>query len=370
MARPQVTVNISGALPVASASTDTGRLFFVYAGTGGPSTPTVISSVSAATDLDVPDAIAAWIGDAIVQGATEVVALHAAAVDADAVTQAEWATALALLTPSFGPGQVTIPGVASTAAHQALLAHVAANAQRVALLDVAQDATVSSAAAAAAAIAASSGASRAAIVGPWIVFPGAGNSPRETPASVVAAGLAARGDTAQGHANQAPIFDQGRGAGTVADALDVETLFTDAEVDTLYDAGVNVFRRTGSIVVLTGWRSLTPTGVWRQFNVGRLAMDISATMSALMLQFLGRPIDGQGHLFSEIEGIITAELQQTWDAQGLYGATAEEAFNVVCDFTNNTPETIAAGQVLASVAITASTSAEQIVINVVTSLAN
>lgn len=370
MARPQVTVNISGALPVASASADTGRLFFLYAGTGGPAVPTVVGSVAAATDADVPDAVAAWIGDALAEGVSEVVVLHVAAADTAAVTQTEWAAALVKLTPSYGAGQVAIPGVSTSAAHQALLAHVAANAQRIALLDLAADATASAGASAAAAIAAAPGANRAAVVAPWAVFPATGGGTRTTPASVLAAGLAGRGDAAVGHANQAPIFDQGRDAGAVSGATGVTTVYTDAETDTLYDAGVNVFRLLGGTVTLTGWRSVSTDAVWRQLNVGRLAMAISATMTTLMVQYLGRPIDGQGHLFSEIEGVITAELQEIWEAQGLYGATAAEAFTVVCDFSNNTPQSIAAGQVKASVAITASTAAEQIVINVVTSLAN
>lgn len=370
MARPQVTVNIAGALPGASIPTDTGTLFFVFAGTGGPTSPTEVATVDEAVAAGVPTATAAWIGDALVQGVNKVVVLRADAVDAAAVTQAEWTAALDKLTPSYGPGQVTIPGVATDGAHQALLAHVDADPQRVAFLDVAENATADAIATSAAALAASAGATRAGVFGPWVSFPGAG-APRTTPASVVAAGLAARGDAAIGHANQSPIFDQGRGAGTVAGALDTVVDFTDADADMLYDAGVNLIRLRNGIVSLTGWRSVTADAesVWRQLNIGRLTMQLSAASSALMYQFLGSQIDGSGILFSQIEGIITGYLQGIYAAQGLFGATADDAFQVVCDFSNNTPATIAAGQVNVAVAVTATTSAEQIVINVVTSLA-
>jgi len=189
------------------------------------------------------------------------------------------------------------------------------------------------------------------------------------PGSLIAAGLAARGDGEVGNANHAPIFEQGRGAGVVRDALGVSAVFSDADADDLYDAGANVLRPVGGVVTLTGYRSVGVDPIWRQLNIGRLTMEISARIASLMYQYLGAPIDGQGILLSQIGGDVTGYLLDLYNANALYGATAEDAFAVVADFTNNTPETIAAGEVHVNVAITASSAAEQIVINVVTSLA-
>ncbi|WP_221585555.1 phage tail sheath subtilisin-like domain-containing protein [Microbacterium sp. G2-8] len=369
MVRPQVSVNISGALPVASLPTATGTLFFVYAGPAGPLTPTRVTSVAQAEDADVPTATAQWIGDALTQGAPEVIVIRAEAIDAGAVTEAEWKVALDLLTPSYGPGQVAIPGVADAAATTTLLAHVDANPQRVAFLDVGEGDDASTIATAAAAMAATAGAERAAVFGPWVSLPGSGAA-RTVPASVIAAGLAARGDATAGNSNNAPIFDQGRGAGSVSGALGVVTAFGDSDVDDLYDAGVNVFRDVLGVVTLTGWKSVGTEPVWRQLNIGRLTMEVSARVSALMYQYLGAPIDGQGILLSQVGGDISGYLLGLYNEGALFGDTADDAFTVIADFTNNTPETIANGEVHADIAITASTAAEQIVINVVTSLAS
>ncbi|WP_156759559.1 phage tail sheath subtilisin-like domain-containing protein [Microbacterium karelineae] len=369
MVRPQVTVNISGELPVASLPTETGTLFFVYAGPTGPLTPTRVTSVAEAEAADVPTATALWIGDALTQGAPEVIVVRAEAVDPGAVTETEWNVALDLLTPSHGPGQVATPGVADTAAYTALLAHVDANPHRVAFLDVGEGDDATTISTAAAAIAATAGAERAGVFGPWVSVPGSGSA-RTVPASVIAAGLAARGDATVGNSNNAPIFDQGRGAGSVSGALGVVTDFGDTDVDTLYDAGVNVFRDVLGVVTLTGWKSVGTDPVWRQLNIGRLTMEVSARISALMYQYLGSPIDGQGILLSQVEGDIAGYLLDLYTADALFGATADDAFTVIADFSNNTPTTIANGEVHADVAITASTAAEQIVINVVTSLAS
>lgn len=368
MVRPQVTVNISGDLPVTSLPTETGTLFFVYAGTTGPTTPTRVTSAAQAEAAGVPTATAAWIGDAFTQGAPAAVVLRANAVDAQEVTQQEWDTALDLLTPAYGPGQVVIPGVASEAARTALLTHIDGNSQRVAFLDVAENATAAEIATAAAALAATPGSERAGLFAPWVSVPGAGAA-RSVPASVIAAGLAARGDASVGNANHAPIFEQGRGAGVARGALGVSTVFSDSATDDLYDAGANVFREVGGVVTLTGFRSVGVEAVWRQLNIGRLTMEISARISALMYQYLGTPIDGQGILLSQIGGDVTGYLLDLYNANALYGATAEDTFTVVADFTNNTADTAAAGEVHVDVAITASSAAEQIVINVVTSLA-
>lgn len=368
MVRPQVSVNISGAAPSPSIATATGTLFLVYAGPTGPTTPTKVTSSEKAADAGVPDALATWIGDALAQGVADVIVVRADAEDASAVTGAEWSAALDAITPSYGPGQVTIPGVDESAAHAALLAHVAANPERVAFLDVAEDAEAGDIATTATSISASEGAERAALFAPWVLVPGVG-SPRAVPASIIAAGLAARGDAAVGHANNAPIFDQSRGAGAVLMGLGVAQPFTDTEVDDLYDAGVDVFRLENGVTTLTGWRSLAADGVWRQLNIGRLTTEVSARVGALMYQYLGSPLDGQGILFSQISGDITGYLLGLYAAGGLYGATADDAFSVTCDFTNNTAETIAAGEVHAHVEIAASTHAERITINIVTSLA-
>ncbi|NHA02036.1 hypothetical protein G5V59_26975 [Nocardioides sp. W3-2-3] len=247
MARPQIVVNVAAALQRRGTPTDTGVAFLVYAGATGPSDPIQCYSKADALAAAVPETQATWVGDCLNQGAPSVWVLRAAAADASAVTEAEWTTALSKIGAGFGPGQVFIPGVSTAAAHAALLDH-ADLFTRCVLLDVAGDATATAIATTAAGLAAAPGSERATILAGWPTVTGPAGTTRDIPGSVVTAGLVARGDAAAGHANNAPAGSQGRGAGFVAGAVAISTAFTDAEHDTLHDAGVSVFRTINNVV--------------------------------------------------------------------------------------------------------------------------
>ncbi|WP_168929829.1 hypothetical protein [Nocardioides sp. GY 10127] len=365
MSRPQTTVTVTPALARRGTPTPTGSLFMVYAGAAGPTTPAAYLTQSSATTAGVPDAQAQWIADALTTGAPEVIAVRAAAADPDAVTQAEWAAGLATLTAEFGVGQVIIPGVSTDAAWSALLAH-ADSSGRTVLLDAASDADAATLATDAAALAASDGAERATIIAPWVTVPVSGGTTRDVPGSVFAAGLAARGDAALGHANHMPAGDQGRDAGVVSTSSAITVTYTDAELDDLHDAGVSVFRRIGGVTMLYGWRSLSDDTRFTQLNWGRMAMQLADGVSSVVAPYLFRQIDGQGGLFAEVEGALRGYLAPLWADGALYGATAEDAYDVVVADLN-TEETIAAGQLVAAVEVSLSAATERVVINVVTS---
>lgn len=367
MTRPQIVVNVAAALQRRGAPTDTGVAFMVFAGATGSIDPVECYSQADATASGAPDAIAAYVGDALTQGAPKVVLVRAAAVDAAAVTEAEWTTALDKLTAEFGPGQVLIPGVASAGAHAALLDH-AASSRRCVLLDTEADATATEIATAAAGLSASTGAERATLLAGWSVMPAPGGATRTVPASVITAGLVGRNDAAAGHANNAPAADQGRGAGFVNGALGLASAFTDAEHDTLHEAGVSVFRSIRGQAQLYGWRSLSADPRFRQLNWGRIAMQLSSGIAAGAEKFLFRQIDGQGRLFAELEGMLRGYLTGLWTANALYGATTDDAFDVEVAGVN-TPETIAAGELHAAVAVALTPHTEKVVIDVVTSIA-
>lgn len=369
MTRPHIIVNVSGVLPRRGAPTETGTAFLVYAGATGPLVPTVCLSAADATTAAVPDAMAATVGDALEQGAPKVIVLRAAAVDSAAVTQPEWALALAKLTKDFGPGQVLTPGVSSAAAYAALLAHAAAFPTRDVFLDGASNAVAATLATTAAGLAAAAGAERAGVFAGWVPVPAPGDTTRNIPGSVAAAGLAARGDAAAGHANQAPIFDQGRSIGVVRRGTGVTMAYTDAEADTLYDAGVNTFRLVGGVPTLTGWRSVGDDPVFKQLNVGRLAMQLASGLEIVMLKFLGRQIDGKGRLFAEVGGAIRGYLLALYNLGALFGETADDAFDVDCSDQNNPPVDVEAGKLHAAAAVSASPHTEQITIDVLTAIA-
>jgi len=338
-----------------------------FAGASGPTDPVEVITEAAALSAGVPAPQAAWVGDALAQGAPSVVIVRADAVDADDVTEQEWTKALGKFDGVFGPGQVLIPGVHTAAAHAALLAH-ADSSGRTVLLDGDPEATAASLAASAGALAGAEGALRAGFFAPAVSMPGPGGVAREVPASVIVAGLTARGDSAMGHANNAPAGDQGRGAGVVNGALGVSAAYSDADLDSLHEAGVSVIRLVNGQPTLYGWRSVSADERFRQLNAGRMAMQLSSGVHALAEQFLFRQIDGQGHLYAELEGALRGYLLELYDKGALYGEDAAAAFDVeVADV--NTPATAAAGVLHAAVAVRLSQHTEQVVINVVTSLA-
>lgn len=370
MSRPQIIVNVTAALQRRGAPTDTGTAFLVYAGASGPTTPTKCLSAADALAASVPAVQAAWVGDALNQGAPAVYILRAAAADAAAVTEAEWTAALDKLTDEFGPGQVLIPGVSSSAAYAALLAH-AADSKRCVLLDGAKTASASTLTTAAAGLAAADGAERAGLIAPWVTVPGAGGVAREVPGSVIAAGLAARSDARVGHANAAPAFDQGVGAGVVARGLEVTQAYTNAELDSLHDAGVSVIRQVRGTPTLYGWVSLSSADNFRQLNWGRMAMQLHYGIAALVEKFLGRQLDGQGKLFAELEGTLRGYFLPLWQQDpnpALFGETPDDAFDVDTQ-SPNTPTTVQAGELHALAAVSLTPHTEKVIIDVTTSIA-
>lgn len=371
MSRPQIVVNVAAALQRRGESTDTGRAFLVYAGAGGPSTPTRCLTAADATAASVPTAQATYVGDLLNQGAPEVWVLRAAASDAAAVTESEWDAALAKLTDTYGPGQVLIPGIATAAAYDALLTHAAASGRCV-LLDGASNASESTLTTAAAGLAAADGAERAGFIAGWVTVKAAGGGTRNVPGSVIAAGLAARGDARVGHTNHAPAFDQGVGAGVAAGGTAVTVAYTNDELDDLSAAGVSVIRgvvRDGKVIpTLFDWKSISDDDNFRQLNWGRMHMELSFGIGSLVEKFLGRQIDGRGALFSELEGVLRGYFLPLWQADALYGAEPGDAFDVDTS-SPNTPTTIQAGELHALAEVSLSPYTEKVVIDVTTTIA-
>jgi hypothetical protein len=367
MPRPQIIVNVTAALPRRGAPTETGTAFFAFTGATGTLDPIRCQSAADAVAAAAPTNIVSWVGDALRLGAPEVVIVRAAAEDVADVEEAEWAVALGKLTDGYGPGQVAIPGVSSPAAHAALLDHSAASGRTV-LLDGDSTPMAVELTTIATGVAAADGAIRATVAAPWVTVPAPASTTRDVPGSVIAAGLAARGDAAVGHANHAPIFDQGRGAGRVDHGVGVTATFTNTELDALHDAGVSVIRMDLGVPTLSGWVSLSTDERFRQLNAGRISMQLGVGVQAAARQFLGRQIDGRGLLFGELEAGLRGYLLPLWSADALFGETADDAFDVEVAAVN-TPETIAAGELHAAIEVALTPHTERVVIDVVTSIA-
>lgn len=369
MSRPQIIVNVSAALARRGAPTATGRAFVTYAtavgAPVGPSVPTVVKSEAEALTAAVPAATATLIGDILRLGAPDVVVVRASAATPATPTEPELTAALSKFTSDYGPGQVLVPGVSTAAAHTALLGH-ANSTGRCALIDHANNAAASAIVANITSLAASPGAKTTGAPVPWVKTPVIGGGTREIPGSVVAAGLAGRGDGIVGHANNAPAGDQGRGAGFVTDATDVTVVYTDAELDSIHDAGGSAIRKILNDVQLYGWNAITSDVRFGQLNAGRMTMQLASGIRAGAAAFLFRQIDGRRQLFAELDGFLRGYLQPLWAANALFGETADDAFDVNT-VDPNTLATITAGEVRADVEVRLTPHAEKVIISVVTS---
>lgn len=281
------------------------------------------------------------------------------------ITDSQWAAALAAYDSTFGAGIIAMPGRSTSTAHSQLMQHgVAYNRQ--ALLDGPPGASASTLVGLAATARGNSFADEfGTLAAPWLKVPGttAGTS-RLVPASVVMAGLIARRETAPGGFGQPAAGAEG----VVSWALDLgQAPFTEVERAQLNDAGINVFRQVRGIgdVVLYSYRTLDLTAAWRSLNHQLLRLQIVEDSSQIAEQFMFDQIDGRGQKIAEWGAALSAMLQGHWDAGGLFGTTAEQAYRVDVGPGVNTAETLQDGKLRASLSIRMSPFAEYVEIEIV-----
>lgn len=275
---------------------------------------------------------------------------------------AHWKLAIDKADSSYGPGQVSYPGRTTDQAHLDLLSHAAANNRRAVLdaPDTNSEGTLD----------ASVGACRAgneidgAMFGPWLESPGVtAGLQRTIPPSALAAARIAAVDALY-DSNHAAAGDLGESSY----AQDVSQVFTDDVRERLNDAGLNAIIVKNGVVTIYGWRSLANPAsedTWLDFGNSRLVMSLVAKINDVMDRYMFQPIDGQGRLFSRVTGSIKALLTPLFNSGSLFGSTPDGSYKVVCDQTNNTPDTIQNRQLIAAVQIRPSTFAEEIDIQIV-----
>jgi hypothetical protein len=149
--------------------------------------------------------------------------------------------------------------------------------------------------------------------------------------------------------------------GHLLTALDVEFNATQGERDLLYGLGNAVnpivnFPQDG--ITVFGQRTLQrrQTALDR-VNVRMLLIFLKKNLVRLLRFFLFEPIDRL--LFAEVRASITPFLQDVMARRGV------TAFKVICDDTNNTPETIDRNELHVSVLLKPTKAAEFIVLNLV-----
>lgn len=298
--------------------------------------------------------------------------LSAGTDDRTNATDTEWGNAIAVCAdPQYGPGILLAPGRTNTSVH-ALLQGAALASSRVAYLDTPDQPNASAVVTAAATDAAIAGldfpGDLGLLFGPWVqMSPAPGTStPRYVPGSAYAAGRTAATDAAVGHSNLAPM---GRN-GTAQYAVGVHGPLSEADRATVNGragtAGGCVIRQTLSEPCqLYGFRTVSANpSAYFGANI-RQTLLIKHLAGGIGDTFVGRQIDGRGHVFADLGGDLTAMLLGFFNLDVLYGATAAAAFGVDTGNTVNTPSTIAQGLIKARVWFVLSTTGERVVLDLI-----
>jgi len=287
--------------------------------------------------------------------------------------------ALAVFTDVFGPGQISYPGKTSAATYSKLSIH-AKTFNRVAFLDAVDGAGSDNSSTLATNVATLQSTSNvdpsyAGMFAPWLVVPGItsynGTSSvfsRTVAPSALAAALVASSDAT----NDCNVPAAGVGNGNSNYAINVTTNYSSASRAVLNNAGVNVVRfvPNANQIALYGFRSCALDPNWNRLNNVRFRMQVVRDFDLIGEQFIFNEIDGKGQIFSTFAGVLAAQCQAYWLRKSIYGNRPSDSYQVNAGSGINTPNTIAAGQVNASVNLRMSPFGEFVTINVTKYAAN
>lgn len=242
-------------------------------------------------------------------------------------TVAGWTTVLAVFAADLGVGSVSLPGVTTPAAHEALGRHFWTH-RRWPLCDAIDTATVASLTSPAGTLRAlTAPIALGQLLAPWITVPYLTGTVTIPPSGAVAGRLASAD-----HENPAgPGQPAAASFGVLTGVVDVTREWTQAERDTLSEAGVTVIRNIRGNVQPYDALSWADTGVYPQYAEAsgmRVVLAIYSEALAALEQYVMAVIDGNRHLLSAVEKDLVAICQAWYSREALYGATAGEAFSV------------------------------------------
>jgi phage tail sheath protein FI len=195
---------------------------------------------------------------------------------------------------------------------------------------------------------------------PWIAISNPLGSGRiGVPASGHMAGVYANNDNTRG-VFKAPANEQ------IVSALDLSRNLTDDEQGPLNDLGIDVIRSFPAHgVVVWGARTVAPPDVtqWRYNSIRRFVNFVEASLRDGTRFAVFEP--NNPTLWGTVKRLVTDFLNSQWQLGALEGATAKDAFNVVVDSTNNTPQSIALGQLIIQVTLYTVPPAEYVVFQII-----
>jgi phage tail sheath protein FI len=181
----------------------------------------------------------------------------------------------------------------------------------------------------------------AAMYYPWLVVGEEGG--RVVPPSGHVAGLIARTDLSQG-VHRAPANYAIEGVTALSHPL------SETEHGILNDLGINALRPLpGRGIRVFGARTLSSESDWRYLNVRRLLLMIEEAVEDANQWAVFEP--NNPLLRQILTHNLNSFLDTLWRAGALAGSSPEAAYQVKCDFENNPPSVIDAGQLIAEIAV-------------------
>jgi hypothetical protein len=142
-----------------------------------------------------------------------------------------------------------------------------------------------------------------------------------------------------------------------------ELPFQNSNLDTLNTNGVNIIRNVSSYgVCVMGARTLLTNVPNRYVSIQRTLMSITRNLEEITQIAIFE--NNNSTLWATLSAIVTQYLQGIWQQGVLQGDTADQAYFVECDSGNNTPTSIASGEVHIQVGLALNSPAEFIVIDI------
>lgn len=256
---------------------------------------------------------------------------------------------------ALGPGQVSYPGCTDLTLLASVLDHVVAN-KRCALLDL-DDADAITLMTDVMALYPNDGAKFAQALAPRLVYPGpASGTTVLVPYSAVQAGIIARADRQTSNPNEAAAGVNGQSIAARGLAVN----YTDDEREQLNEAGVTLAKVVYDNVRTYGSRTCAGPDEtnWMWFANSRVITSIAHECDAVGENYLHRQIDAQRKIFASLEQDLGGICLNYVTLEALWAFTVDTGPAV------NTPDTIAAGEIHATISLQTSPSAEWVQIEV------
>ena len=275
--------------------------------------------------------------------------------DDAAVSPAEVGSALDLFDYAKGPGQVSYPGCTDVTIHAVVLDHCLKN-KRVALLDLNDEDDVTLASDVTA-LHAYDGSRVAQALAPRIVYPGpASGTTILVPYSAVQAGIIARQDRITGNPNEPAAGTNGQSIG----ARGLAREFTDDVREQLNELGVTFAKVIYGNVRTYGSRTCAGPDQpdWRWFANSRVVMAIGHDCDAAAENYVHKQIDAKRKIFTSLEQDLGGVCLHYMTLDALW------AFRIDTGPQVNTDDTVAAGEIHATVGVQTSPSAEWVLIEI------